>query len=561
MSAMTIDPRPAAIVSLINALERKFPRRAVSATDRRTVIPFEVSPKVSFEYKENIGIVAIAQEDISAAEDCLIALPQEGTLSVQNDVYKSAEFTSLDSETTFILKNIVSQCKGKFDLLAMQGKFEALASNTLTLSILAMYAIADTEGHFAKHVLPTWPPLEEMKNHSLYWGSEELSAITSTYAHSRIIQNQKELRLAFDNVVFNVLHKQQISHHFVPSDENRSDDVLPDNVSLWNAFKYSFAVCTSRSHDGEFGCAEIHPLIDLFNGLPEQLGASINVELHLIDGSTSNSYHLYSTRGIAKGEELFISYGVIPGSGFVAKYGVMPLQMLDSKNNIVEPLMLWYPPSLAPDPSNSKLLKALKNVGYPASVQELASGFGFQLSPDMLTHYSSQINGVGSTISDPNYHEPDELKSLRQYLILAKVADDKAIELNLTTGRLKGDFDTTKIGKFLVKVVDYNLGKFKSENTSTEDLALIEGGSLTERMKNALRVRINYRESLLILRHAICRRYGSASFMDAGFNDEEAPKCLGDNGCTCCGRTVKVMACKGCSGSVAYCNRAHQKLH
>ena len=159
--------------------------------------------------------------------------------------------------------------------------------------------------------------------------------------------------------------------------------------------------------------------------------------------------------------------------------------------------------------------------------------------------------------------EHPAITSLRQFLLLAKLADAEAVKVNLESGRLRGNFSGLDIAHLLQQVCDYNLGRLAggAAATSSDDLRFARatqqcvplqylpahtplsvsiaiptaatelGGWLAEYYREGWSkplatvavARVVQREALAAWRHAFCRKYTVASHMELTDGTSRAP--------------------------------------
>uniref|UniRef100_A0A7S1Z308 MYND-type domain-containing protein n=1 Tax=Trieres chinensis TaxID=1514140 RepID=A0A7S1Z308_TRICV len=335
--------------------------------------------------------------------------------------------------------------------------------------------------------------------------------------------------------------------------------------ALWSSFLYGYSIAFSRSHHGTDGDPELIPLVELFNGLPSACGDGINVDLAFgmwpfIRGPMyENQCNLgcsavYAKRGITEGgTSLIISYGDLTPSDFLVKYGAVPPQQLKS-HTMTDSVNLWVPPGIVPDPKKDEMrCVALEKAHFPLE--------DFRQGTHRMTFLAGD-NGSGRDdllTSFINGQEPRELGPLRQFLVIAHIADDAAVQLNIDSGRLRCNVNQAKLCSLYLKIIDYNLELLTppstDSTTSAADIERSKDPKISSSEAVALISRTCQRETLMKWRRAYFRNYSRA------FPSDE----INDKGCRVCGRTYPHLTCARCKGRsdaevAAYCSRAHQKM-
>jgi hypothetical protein len=282
---------------------------------------------------------------------------------------------------------------------------------------------------------------------------------------------------------------------------------------------------------------------------------------------------IVATQFIPQGSELVLSYGTVPPSGFLYKYGYCPEPFLKEPKQLrVDTVSLWYPPELLPDVNDLNRIRALQQYQYPATEQELTQldDFNFVLSHDELKKYQAPLGGLGEDTPDYKHHEPEALRALRRYIMLAALGTDQTVQTFLETQKLQGQFTLQEIGRFLLQVVDYNLDRMAASGEDAVTTAVETTNNNSKKDATIALYQKLYREALCQWRHAICRYYqvfsaadGSQEIrklMDMDYLSVPTPKDLKCNGCSVCGSTFNAKRCARCK-QVAYCCKEHQTKH
>ena len=423
--------------------------------------------------------------------------------------------------------------------------------------VIVMHTVANADSRWADY-RATWPEADALSHLAIFWTDEQLSAAKGTMAAGLVKALHITARRIFDDVLSPALHSRGVAQSFVPNGTSTSDL----KVRLWDAFRYACAIQMSRTHNGHEGVAELMPLVDMINGLPDSCRSAHNVCLvagkwpfiqardvppgQFQPGMYRNDCDLpcsavYALRDMKAGEQLLISYGAISAAAYIFKYGACPPELLEAAVP-ASPVMMWIPPTIAPDATDGTRVRALRKWDYPSSAAELAERGCWQLEPETLAAYL--VHG-----------ENDQIKSMRQLLVLSSLADEDACQHNLETGRLR-HVSSSEVGRVFHRVVDHNLSVLGA-TTSAEDVRLAQSPEVASAMVPAILARVVTRESLAQWRHAFSRHFERLSHVDT---DAEVPASLASGGCAQCGRTLRLRACTRCK-VVRYCCRAHQKQH
>jgi hypothetical protein len=328
------------------------------------------------------------------------------------------------------------------------------------------------------------------------------------------------------------------------------------------------------SDDGDE--CQILPLVELFNGDASgaSVGASTSVNVALAAGKWPflgggvyrNDCNLacscvYALRKLEAGEELIISYGDdMLANHFMMKYGALPKSYLDPTRTRCT-IRLWCDPAFIPtDPMRIACLQT--NGGFPIE--------GFKNDRDCsltgINAYGEEgyFNGYTTLelYRDQGY-ELGDLGSMRQFLILAVLADEEELDRNLKTGRLRGALYAPRVYPLMCRIVDYNLGLLQGPEdatTSADDVRAAKS-SQSSWEASALLARVVYRETLLAWRHVFLEKVMQfVSPSDEDLFYEFAHPCIPSkaSGCGICGMTYPSLKCGRCK-VVTYCSRKHQK--
>jgi hypothetical protein len=241
----------------------------------------------------------------------------------------------------------------------------------------------------------------------------------------------------------------------------------------------------------------------------------------------------------------------------------------------VDTVSLWYPPELLPNVNDVNRIRALQQYQYPATELELTDDFNFVVVHEELKKYSAPLTGLGQETPKYEHDEPEALRALRRYVMVAVLGTDQTVQSFLETQKLQGQFTLQEIGRFLLQVVDYNLDRIMAKAVSVDDVTTIAETTTTTNKKGNKNATIAlyqklYREALCQLRHVICRYYQVFSaaddsqeirkLMDMDYLSVPTPTNLKCNGCSVCGSTFNAKRCARCK-QVAYCGKEHQTKH
>jgi hypothetical protein len=462
-----------------------------------------------------------------------------------------------------------------------------------TLMAILMYVLQNPANY--ESLIRTWPSPEDL-DAMVGWTESELDGLKGTHAEYMI----RTGAMVHDNVfesVLQVLQEYDVVQSFGGSNSNSTSNNVDEH--LRDRFVYAWQLTQSRCHDGKADnlSADIIPLVEMLSGAPEH-SSTINVQLQTVTWneikdlfqqdttSTSTSTStlptivdddthcslIVATQFIPQGSELVLSYGTVPPSGFLYKYGYCPEPFLQEPKQLrVDTVSLCYPPELLPDVNDLNRIRALQQYQYPATEQELtdndAADFNFVLSHEELKKYQAPLSGLGQETPKYEPDEPEALRALRRYIMLAALGTDQTVTSFLETQELQGQFTLQEIGRFLLQVVDYNLDRMASAAVLLDITAATNKGNKAAAI--ALYQKL-YREALCQWRHAICRYFQVFSaaddsqeirkLMDMDYLSVPTPNDLKCNGCSVCGSTFNAKRCARCK-QVAYCCKEHQTKH
>jgi hypothetical protein len=214
---------------------------------------------------------------------------------------------------------------------------------------------------------------------------------------------------------------------------------------------------------------------------------------------------------------------------------------------------------------------------YPATEKDLNKDFNFVLTSNELEAYREPINGIGEDTPDYQVNEPEGLRALRRYLMLAVLGTSRTVDNFLATQQLEGKYTLQEIGRFLLQVIDYNLEELPNPNaTLAMEQELLEKhddkakDDAYSKEHTSILYRILYRDALAQWRHVICRYYQVFSAADEceehrnllnlDFLSVPSPMCLKQQGYSVCGSSIAVKRCARCQ-QLSYCCKEHQTKH
>ena len=506
-------------------------------------------------HSDTSGVSVVATEDITKGT-VLLRLPKAEHLSWKND------------STSAKLCTDIKRKYNRVAHLAVPGASSALQTSLphgdICLAVALLHDLAQQ-----KTFTLTWPSVEEFKEKAYpVWNpvSETEELLKGTFTLFRLRQYWDCLRYAFTEIVYPCLSKLgKKRDEFLPEAFRDDKESLEEN--FLNAFLYASSLVRSRGHEsGEPEVPEIIPLVDLINGLPSYCNDGINVEVGFALAGNQVCTQIVSDRDIGKGEELILSYGDIHPSACMVRYAFCPDQIVNNVEASLDIVKVHVPTSLGPPDELRKT--ACQNMGYPVTPEAIEREFFFFLGPHDFHGFKSSMQ------------ESDDLKAVRQFLILSHLLDDDMVNLNIRTGRLRSfGLSPLGVGQLLVLLMDSQISSSTTLNTSTnsEDLnhAASHRGNWLESVYNT---RVCQRDTMALWRHVFCSQHSIASehssptmeyagFLSAaedqgGFAPNlpkpKAPMCLMDSkGCVICGRTIRLKGCAKCK-AVKYCGRAHQ---
>jgi SET domain len=373
--------------------------------------------------------------------------------------------------------------------------------NDFVLAALIVFAWARKKDSPFHQAMATWPTREEIRD-TFFWTEDDLKPLASTWTARRIQDGRRTQEKVFRQAFLPVLQEQGIEHCCTSE----------TNKTLEESFRCAHAMVKSRCH----APADIIPLVDLVNGLPEG-SKDINAILRYstfrqLDHSTASCAVLCATRDIMAGEEILISYGPLPPYSFIYKYGCCPKQYLDGKF-MLDMVDLSYPPDLLCQDKGR--LGCLERLRVPATKEEIDKCFNLCLSPMDWDAYAGALHGLGGEPpTSSQWKEPVTLKLLQNIILLMLLPYELLAKLKKVKNKAK-HMDKRYTGKVLLRVMDYNLAMLPmATSTNMEELAFLEACSsstTTTRLSTKARVavmgRVMYRDALARWRHAICRHH------------------------------------------------------
>lgn len=579
---MGANGRDDAIQDLIKSLQTRYPQKG-----------FMIHPSITFctsQSPDSSGMMVVANTKITKDQNLLvipfdtnleamIILDDNELRSLQRSFEKNRPSEDLNMSTEEFKPEDIFLAVAIMRILASKTREDDSSSKNANLKPFSMQAA-------------TWPSTEEMMESSLFYWDE--SKVEQVWNHSGLFDLftilRKALRQTFETTILPVLTKKGAEEYIDPSlpsnqnykNSNQAKDESPQKLALWNTFLYAFSLVWSRSHEGKF--PKIVPLVDLFNGNSVRIDQSmkrksveeskltINVDFakgqwpfikgrnYVNDGDLACST-VYATRDIEEGEELILSYGDLTPLQFMFKYGTIPKDLL-CHHDIISNISIFCKPKLVPDDGTLQA-KCLgdERAGYP--LDDLKSNeiplCELSTTRDEMEAYRNGHGNESSNAYNFQYMEPEGLTTMRQFLILSRVANDQELHTNYTSGRLRVDCDWQKdIAPLLVEMIDYNLEKLSPNvSSSDKDIERIDLPDVPSWEKAALTARVVYRENLLMWRYTVGCVMGR-NFLQP--NRERIPLDMKvQDGCECyvCGRRYPLLRCSRCK-EIQYCSRAHQ---
>lgn len=457
----------------------------------------------------------------------------------------------------------------------------------LTLAIMNVLS-EPSRSPFGPYVA-SWPTFHSpsMQQTVGYWTKCGHDLLAGTYAGALFQGKSEGYRRVYDRVVRPLL--EGLGEQGITSFQSAANPMIPgEPETMWEDFRHAWSIRNSRCHEGRAaGAADLVPLVDLIDGMPGN-HPDLNVEINagrwpwvrgaMYTGSTGKPCSaVAATRPLKAGERLLISYGDTSPCIFALKYGAFPKQMLTPGANDIDEVRLTVPPvGFLPPRSDTLRWRSLEASGF--TKERIATEVGFYLtSQDYHTFVRGIRPGGGGGMPPPGC-EADELKGLRQFVLLCRCADTACLRTNIESGRLRSNtFDVGTLVGGMVAFVDYQLGLIAGASSDDELLLaasesdLLGGNGHLERpwMATARMARVSQRESLLMWRRAITTMYGfgdearilvsypSNQWIDPPRVAWDAPA---EEGCAVCGRSLGLKACSRCR-AVQYCCTAHQKKH
>lgn len=564
---MTVHDRLQAIATLVTDFSSKYPD------------VFKIHKDVQFQ--ASYGGVGIQLLSPIQAGEILMVIPHASRITYANTCPGIDLPLTTDDKKTVPLTTVVQAIGEK---VAATGMVEA---KDATLMVILMYVLQNPVNY--ESLIQTWPSPQDL-DAMVGWTESELEdGLKGTHAEYMIRTGAVVYDHVFESVLQVLLEYDVVASFGGKSDSSGADDNFDE---LRDRFLYAWQLTQSRCHNGKTDnlSADIIPLVEMLSGEPEH-SATINVQLQNVtwkevkdlfrqDTTTLNSTTsedkdddtdcslIVATQFIPQGSELVLSYGTVPPSGFLYKYGCCPESFLqEPKKLLVDTLLLRYPPELLPDATDLNRIHALQHYQYPATEEELMDNddFIFVLSNEELKKYQAPLSGLGEETLNYEQDEPEALRALRRYIMLAALGTDKTVQTFLETQTLQGQFTLQEIGRFLLQVVDYNLDRMVSSVDVNVTAETSNGKDATIALYQKL-----YLESLCQWRHTICRYYLVFSaaddseeirkLMDTDYLSVPTPKALKCNGCSVCGSTFNAKRCARCK-QVAYCCKEHQTKH
>ena len=509
----------------------------------------------------------------------------------------NAEQVSLANIKDKELKKIIGNVEAKYE--AVQRKFvsglgclgDIYTRGDIALAVLVMYEVAQSDNDESKEFTKAWPSLRDFQTFCYpIWFEEYQSEkfrqlLQGTSTLELLGRYEKALRYAFVEVVQPVLTKIDKFDKFLPSSPPVTNDDKMEN--LWESFRYASSLVRSRSHASNLpGECKIIPIVDLTNGAPAYCSEKINVQISNASGTSASkktqqleTTSLVTTKDIAKGQELILSYGDVHGSHFAVRYGCFPSEIVHCVLGSVDQVTWHIPASMAP--LDQTRADACRKAGLPSTVAQLKKWF-VGLHYDVLQSFRNQQ--FTESISDAS----PQLQMLKMFLVISHLLDDDGVlQASLVPRMLEGSWNKLQEAQLLLLVVDYNLRTATTLDTSTNQKDLDQAALATQSndLVAAYRARVCQRDTLAQWRHAICQKYQYESehvvdpkrysvFLKitqlkggkcAHQPFPKAPQCLMDNdsnigSCPCCGRMLDLKACGRCK-QVQYCCQDHQRRH
>jgi len=541
---------------------------------------FSISDKIKFIHSKGKGLCILAKRDIPKDENIMV-IPTTESFGI----------------TKFLKNGPGGPGTMRNELVELGKEKQQIQEYLSTEDFLLAVSIMEGLSKKCRGIAPrsismaqaaTWPSEDEMKNSSwYYWDVIEVQKIwNQSSIYFGFEEMRKHVRVIFDDVLWSYFNSASGALNV----DAYIDTSLPSNASnnnkreqAWNTFIYALSLAWSRAHQYKDTDPVLIPLVELFNGHSERINESakkgklvaktvINVNIargawpFMGGGRFINECNLpcsciYANRAISEGEELILSYGVnLTPTGFIAKYGALPEDFL-YHHNIISDFSLWTPPQYIP--TESMRVKCLEQNDFPLDFLKQSRG------DTALLHVSHEIEDLDMYRRG---NETDRMKSARQYLILAVLADEFELNRNYTSGRLRGPLYESRVMRVMCQVIDYNLNMLSGDSTTTsaQDIEIAAAPNTFAWKRSCLLARVCYRESLIMWRHAFVERGQNAkkfeeySEIDVGplpsFQQPHEQAEYLDKGCIVCGRSYPSKKCGKCK-QVQFCTRAHQMIN
>ncbi|CAB9520250.1 expressed unknown protein [Seminavis robusta] len=552
--------RQEGIQSLIDFYQQTYNNKTNDKTKKTNELgAFYVNPAVSFVSSPENGVSVCATQAIPNGT-VLLRIPQQERVSLTNIANANANHNQdAVSNTQELIMQVLKALRTQYNAVAGGSNHSVYPHGDILLAMVILHDLVDQ-----KPYTQAWPSPEDFQNQYYpLWDPSNPNLQTllkGTFTLHTLEGYWNSIRCAFDLIVLPVLlnkeEQQDIVHQFLPpafQDENKT---LQDN--LWDAFLYASSLVRSRSHEGSTPEEpEIIPLVDLINGLPSFCLPYINVHIRNCQAGGIPCTQVVATHDIAPNQEFIISYGDIHASSCLIRYAYCPQRVVHHPLASLDVLMIRVSKTLAP--RDSLRAKACRILQFPSTPEDIERDFMFHLGHDALGPYMRSPMFQGET---------EQLKSLRQFLMVCHLMNDEEVQLNIETGRLRGNSVTQEqIGNVHLALFDRLMTEFTSLDDDTTTTATISANKDDDpHIQTIHNVRICQRDTMARWRHAICRRYNIPSQHadpNATANPllqphTRAPQCLLETrGCRVCGRTIRLKACTKCK-AVKYCGRVHQ---
>lgn len=529
--------REQAVHPLINAIKQRYPDKG-----------FFLSDAVQFvNHAERGGMCVIAKQAIKKDANIIV---------LSRDIFDMVS-VELDAKLIKIIQNGINRNETAIasSKIEMHRHLVPPHDHILAVAIMKILSRKRKQDTNDLKVLQaaTWPSEQEMKDTSwFYWDNSDVRSVCRQSGFSLMHEQASySVKSNFDNVIYPALKKSIRDYVDCTLPSNRELNADDSSTALWNTYIYALSLSWSRSHGTE-GYPTLMPIIELFNGQSEIVDTSakgnkvdkrtINVEINrgfwpfIGGGNFINECNLpcsavHATRDIEEGEELIISYGNLSPLEFAIKYGTIPKSFINH-HDIESHVCLWMDPNLLPD--DPMRIKCLEQSSF--MIDEFRTNQNMPIA-DLVK---------GALVRHRNCIEPEEVKNIRQFLILSCLADDFELDRNYNTGRLRGPLYEAQVLPLMVAVVDYNI-QLLGRDTTKDEIESASAVDVPSWKRTCLLARAMYRECLLMWKHTFIER-AKESGMVTEFQ-----------GCEVCGRSYPCKKCGRCR-SVQYCCSDHQKL-